>query len=105
MPVAFVRSICKQRAQPSQLLRPGLGRSGEHDAHAACQSAEHTAFLQVDQMVNGPIRWFSVKDEPIQVKPLSYLVSSQKSCEFCSTHPEKTVWPDRLRIVEGALFS
>jgi hypothetical protein len=33
----FLRSIGKQRAQPVQLLRPGFGPFGEHDARAARQ--------------------------------------------------------------------
>ena len=39
--VAFLRSICKQRAQPPQLLRPGLGRSGEHDARAVAKKSAY----------------------------------------------------------------
>src|SRR5215211_4091894 len=41
LPVAFLRRICKQRTQPLQLLRPSLGRSGEHDARAPPKS-RHT---------------------------------------------------------------
>jgi hypothetical protein len=41
------RSICKQRAQPPKLLRPGLGRSGENDARAGCQKIGIAAAMRL----------------------------------------------------------
>jgi hypothetical protein len=43
----FLRSISKQRAQPMQLLRPGFGPFGEHDARAARQRVDIAAAMSL----------------------------------------------------------
>src|SRR5215471_19088964 len=46
----FLRSISKQRAQPTQLLRPGFGPFGEYDARAARQRVDIAAAMSLKRI-------------------------------------------------------